>query len=591
MRHLIGERKVINEYAIPENETEIPNDAFNGCVNLKKLIIHSNVSNVGKNFIDGINFKYAYKLENGEVVFSQQLLEKEKYIEKFEYGKLTKTLDGFDSSTILKNDKKELGEFIELSQYLDKQKVKIPYVYACELVKNNKTKNFIENCNLSFFKNELMDINDKLKECSDEEKISFYKFASALGCFSKEKILNKNGEETETYVAQKASSTLRRIVNKEIIKLGEYNEIFNALPLDTKINQEFLKCISEQGEKKSLPNLEVLLNFEKDNPKTFINVMRNFSSKYRETLDKNGKPVKRPLKEALEMQFLKKEYKGVTERNLDIAEEFGARGLPQEFFDEADRLREKAQTNNIPRHILGKKIKEETILDSIEKIKKETGNEINAGMKDIEKMFNEEFSYEWLDKHDFNNSIMGLLCNCCASIKSNDYGENIAMSSILAPDVQNLVVRDSKDEIIAKGTMYVNKEKSYAVINEYEINEKYKKYQNEYVLGEYEDDYLSGEIPEEMQEARKNRTEIFKTLQRGLKAFIEEYDKQNPDKPLKQVNIGTQYNKLKKQVEEFKKASSNLEVPVEYGFEDAKSEQYILYKRKERSQKDRGQEK
>lgn len=591
MKHLTGKREPIYEYAIPENETEIPNNAFNGCVTLEKLVIHPNVTNIGNNFIDGINFKYACKLENGEFMFSNQLPEKEKNIEIFECDKLSKTLKEFDNRILLNKEKKELDEIIEFSQYLDKEKVSIPYVYACELIKNNKTKKIIENCDFRFFKNELPHINDKLKDYSDIEKISFYKFAFALGCFSKEKILNKNGEKTETYIAQKASSTLGRIVNKEIIKLGEYEKIFSNLPLEPEVNQDFLKCISEQGKKKSLPNLEVLLEFEKDNPKTFITVMRNFNNKYRETLDKNGKPVKLSLKEALEMQFLKMEYRGVTEENSDIAEAFGERGLSQEFFDEADRLRKKAKSNNIPRHILGKPIKEESILESIERIKKEIENELLDGMQNIEDMYDKEFSYEWLDKHDFNNSIMGLLCSCCASIKSNDYGEYIAMSSMLAPNVQNLVIRDLKDEIVAKGTMYVNKEKGYAVINEYEINEKYKKYQKEYVMGEYEDDYINGELPKEMEEEKKSRNEIFKALERGLKAFIEEYDKQNPDKPLKQVNIGTQYNKLRKQVENYKKASSNLKVPVEYGFEDAKLEQYILYKRKERSKEDRGQEK
>lgn len=76
---------------------------------------------------------------------------------------------------------------------------------------------------------------------------------------------------------------------------------------------------------------------------------------------------------------------------------------------------------------------------------------------------------------------------------------------------------------------------------------------------------------------------IFKAFQRGLKAFIEEYDKQNPNKPLQQINIGMGYNKLKKQVERFKKATSNLTVPSEYSFQDAmNNQQYVLYKRIEK---------
>ena len=76
---------------------------------------------------------------------------------------------------------------------------------------------------------------------------------------------------------------------------------------------------------------------------------------------------------------------------------------------------------------------------------------------------------------------------------------------------------------------------------------------------------------------------IFKAFQRGLKAFIDEYDRQNPKKPLNQINVGMGYNRLKKQVERFKKATSNLAVPFKYNFQDAiLNEQYILYQREEK---------
>ena len=45
------------------------------------------------------------------------------------------------------------------------------------------------------------------------------------------------------------------------------------------------------------------------------------------------------------------------------------------------------------------------------------------------------------------------------------------------------------------------------------------------------------------------------------------------------------YNGLKRQVEQFKKASQNLTVPADYSFQDAKEEQYILYKREETKEK------
>ena len=83
---------------------------------------------------------------------------------------------------------------------------------------------------------------------------------------------------------------------------------------------------------------------------------------------------------------------------------------------------------------------------------------------------------------------------------------------------------------------------------------------------------------------------IFKAFLRGLKAFIEEYDRQNPNKPLKQINVGMGYNRLKKQVERFKKATLNLTVPSEYGFQDSMKKQYILYQREHRQIENGGDE-
>lgn len=138
---------------------------------------------------------------------------------------------------------------------------------------------------------------------------------------------------------------------------------------------------------------------------------------------------------------------------------------------------------------------------------------------------------------------MGLFCSCCGTITSKSYGKDIARSSVIAPDVQNLVVRNSKGDIISKGTMYVNKDRGYAVINDFELNEKYRNHESS--SGRYNVEETS---PEE-----QDRELIFKAFQRGLKAFIEEYDRQNPEKPLTQVNIGMGYNRLKSRLRDLKK--------------------------------------
>lgn len=346
------------------------------------------------------------------------------------------------------------------------------------------------------------------------------------------------------------------------------------MSLDTKPNQEFLKFISIQGDKKNFQNLDLILNLERNYPGMFIKVMSNFddAKSYRESLNENGMPIKVSWEEALKKFYISNKYVGVTKENADIAELFGGKGLSQEVFDRANKLRQKARGANIPEHILGQPIKEETILESIERIKRQTEEELASGRKMIEELYDKQFTYEWLSKNDPHNSIMGLFVSCCGTITSGAYGRYIAESSIIAPDVQNLVIRDSKGNIISKGTMYVNKDEGYAVINDFELNEKYKNHQSD--SGRYDVEETS---PEE-----QDREMIFKAFQRGLRAFIEEYDRQNPKKPLNQINVGMGYNRLKKQVEKFKEATSNLTVPSEYQFEDAMDEQqYILYQKEQ----------
>ena len=337
-------------------------------------------------------------------------------------------------------------------------------------------------------------------------------------------------------------------------------------------NENLLKFLSIQREKKNLTNVEMILDLENIYHGLFTELMSNFDEVclLRNKFDKNGLPLKISWNEALEQYFKSIKYIGITRENADIASTFEKRRISQEAFDIASELRKKAKHDNIPEHLLGKPLKEETILESIERIKEQTEKEIKNGRDLIELLYNQQFTYEWLSKKDPNNGIIGLLCSSCTSITSKLYGKEIAQASIIAPDVQNLVIRDITGEIIAKGAVYVNKKMGYAVINDFELNSEYRKH--ELVVGIYDADPVG--------RSEKNRELIFKAFQRGIKAFVEEYDKQNPDKPLTQVNVGIGYNKLKKQVEMFKRETDNLTVPAEYGFFDAmKAEQYILYYR------------
>lgn len=125
------------------------------------------------------------------------------------------------------------------------------------------------------------------------------------------------------------------------------------------------------------------------------------------------------------------------------------------------------------------------------------------------------------------------------------------------------------------------------MFNDFELNQKYReheKYGNGYGGRYAGDDKKEGELSEAERNQKKERDLIFAAFQRGITAFVEEYDKQHPDKPLQQINVGMGYNRLKRNVEAspWGKATKLLTAPSEYSFNDAIKEQYILYKREGR---------
>ena len=177
--------------------------------------------------------------------------------------------------------------------------------------------------------------------------------------------------------------------------------------------------------------------------------------------------------------------------------------------------------------------------------------------------------------------ILGVFAGCCATINSLDYGKDVTRFSTLANDVQNLVVRDTTGEIIGMGTLYVDKS-GVIVINSFDLNQKYRKHEK---INVHADGTFSGTrdnigrynvLPEHQEGQTRDR--IFNAFQRGIGAFVHEYDSQNP-KTINQVRVGWIYNHLKRQVEQFKEVEYKIIVPEEYSFEDAGKAQYILYDR------------
>ena len=114
---------------------------------------------------------------------------------------------------------------------------------------------------------------------------------------------------------------------------------------------------------------------------------------------------------------------------------------------------------------------------------------------------------------------------------------------------------------IAKATIYVNKEKGYAVFNDIEMNRKY-----------------GNECEEDDESNNEQRIKIYKTFKRGINDFVKRYNEINSDVPITQVNVGWGYNRLKQVIRKLENKSENTLKALD-SFRDAENEQWIVYKK------------
>ena len=561
----------LEKITIPEGVTSIETDSFEECSSLEKITIPEGVTTIERGAFGGCS-----SLKEISIPSSVKFIGKE----NFDYNNVI--YDNEKKTTIFKNDEK----FKKSSKY-------IPMLYLLHLFETEKTESFFKNTDFRAFNSNIPNLKGLLSKHSEEEQLNFFKFAVCLGCFSKEKILDKNLKETEVTVGQKASALLAKLIKTPQMELGKYQVLFDPLSFKAKANHEFLEFIALENKNY---NLELLVRLESECPGIFAKTMTGFNEveKYRKTLDNDGTTKTVSWEDALKKFYTENKYVSVTEETQDIAETYSTKGLKQEVFDRGVELRKQAQKEGIPSHILGKEIKELSILEQLKQLKQKTAKELGETQEILEDLYSKQFTYEWLDKTNAKNGIIGLYVSCCANITNTFYGKDIAINSIIKKDVQNLVVKDAKGEIISKGTIYVDEEHGYGVFNDFELNEKYREHEDrsDGDCGEYDGDYKDeSELTESQKKQRKERDLIFNAFQRGIEAFIEEYNKQHPGNPIKQINVGMGYNKLKRNVKQFEEATELLTVPVEYSFKDVAHQQFILYKREEKKIESQQEEK
>ncbi|MBQ9853517.1 MAG: leucine-rich repeat domain-containing protein [Bacilli bacterium] len=311
---------------------------------------------------------------------------------------------------------------------------------------------------------------------------------NALGIFGEDKRIS---QQMTTFINEKMFDEQ----NENAIIGHDIHTIFGDIKPREEIDYEFIKFFIE--------NYNELIELEKSKTGIITRIYNAFRDISKTSTSHRGE--QRQLKVTIDKcldYFLSERFEGVTEENKELAY------LLQKYYSESYALQigEKIirQSKEAPRNIFSK----------IEYDKQ--GNKIYSQNPDEDLIDDKEygFYYHWLPKQDYDNLVLGKYCSCCAHILSA--GAGIMRASMILDNCQNLVIRNEKDEIIAKMTIYVNREQGYAVFNTAEINVNYRPFKDE----------------------------ICEAFLRGVNDFVITYNSNNII-PIKTVSIGEYRNIIK----------------------------------------------
>ena len=439
----------------------------------------------------------------------------------------------------------DVDNLIEYSRLLEKYKKYDKYLYNPIFFQKLSHKN-AELLIKSFNKNikHILQNSETINDYYGNNLNDLITFCNALGVFSDDAIIS---QRLSTFINEKilakrlpnGKENEHRIVGDNIhTMLGEIK------PRD-EIDYEFIVFFIE--------NYDQLIELEKQSSGIIARIYNAFRDISKTSTSHKGaqRHLKVTLNKCLDY-FLTKKFEGITEENKELATKI------QSYYTESYALNIGEmivkQSQDAPRNIFSKINYNED------------GNPIYSYDKneDLYEKNSYGFSYHWLPKQDYDNLILGKYCNSCAHILGA--GAGIMRASMILDNCQNLVIKNSEREIIAKMTIYVNRQQGYAVFNTAEVNSKYH---NE-----------------------SDINEIYEAFIRATNRFVDEYNKNNII-PIFIVTIGEYRNAIKDNLGN--KETILLDTPnySTYGYYadgqsvgsyngDAKSKQLLVLKRQKK---------
>ena len=461
-----GGLKTIN---IPEGLTEIGSFAFEGCSGLKTINIPEGVTEMGVSTFEGCDRAIIY----------------------YKNFKVPARFLG-DNFNILKNitDEKEMrfaqecfGSNLDYFTFTDREKV--------------------GNSDLNWKPWKTLLKNFDLSKTNEANTRDLFVFARAIGLFDKDESMEVNGINNKVKVSDIAFNFLQKFIKD--IPL-EQMHMFLQGAQNNGICKEFLQFVGNKANYQ-----DIISQMKKENQEGFLTNVYNWFVERRElqldrierddntsslpTSEENRFKIrtyfttengidktkwKNPTVELLLKEFTTNKFTGiVSERDRTIAEHFvNISDYSQKHFDKAKEIDKEREKSGVPDFIVGKKISQNTTqaymeylgyVENVEKNILADAKEIIANQKDVS---NKIFTYEALAKSDIANFSIGYMTSCCARLYGA--GAGAMRGAIIDPDMQPLIVRDNKGDIVAYSILYINREKGYAVLNDIEVNRKYE---------------------------------------------------------------------------------------------------------------------
>lgn len=421
------------------------------------------------------------------------------------------------------------------------------------LLPHSQAEELINSHNFTFLKK------FNLEQENDADIIAFYTLLYNLGGVSMPQIINKKSVD----YSQKVCEFLIEKIKK--------NQ-FNIKGLSSRIKNMNLSGIKSDFTNFVLSNFDIFFNNSPEND--FITKCYNNFEIIQETNTSNrgNQRQLKPTPEKFINYFRNEKFKNITPETEDIARTIYPYTTMQASFNDAIRINKERIEKETPNNILGFHLKEEkqSPFSNIDKISSDIQNCSNKILKNLSLTSENEFTFDWLERNDPQNFILGKFCSCCSHLEGAGYA--VMRASIVSPNVQNLVIRDKDNKIIAKSTLYINRKYGYGVFNNVEVNNN---------------------VPEEQKNA------IYKAYIRGTMAFISEYNKIYSENPITKVNVGSGNNDLIEILKEKNEEEKNLLTALNYdfygnGFDcytgDSGFGQYIIYEKEQEDLKEKANE-